>query len=414
MLSKHFFKNLELLNEFFIYMLIIFLFMDKGETLRVIGIYMPFSLLILKSLVLKENPIHLNNSILLYILFCLFCLSGIIASLFAPSSLYSLEWFKRTYLKLFLVGIVFLSFFESQDKIIRLTYLFIIMALIFTIFTYYDFYKKILILNEDYGKSIRKYIVPLEIFLPFVFFLFIKESKLFKFFGLFLLILGSVAVILTGSRGGWISLFISFLICAYGYFYLNKVNFKWLISIIMIILLVFCFLISIMSPSYVNMKFKQLLKGDSSLRIEIVWPAAIESYSNLSLTNKIFGNGLGKMTYLEDFKKWHLNKFNHEPSETYSPHNFYLSILYKQGIIGLVTFISLVFVCMRSLIYYIKFSKQPIDTKIVGISILGVLSGILIHSLVEDMRFVQWIFILPVTIGYLNYIKPNIKPQKRL
>ncbi len=407
MSNNHFLKNLELLNEFFIYILIIFLFMDKGETLRVIGIYIPFSLLIIRFLVLKENPIRLNNSILLFILFCLFCLSGIIASLFAPSFLYSLEWFKRTYLKLFLVGIVFLGFLNSQDKIIRLTYLFIIMALIFTIFTYYDFYKKILILNEDYGKSIRKYIVPLEIFLPFVFFLFIKESKLFKFLGLFLLILGSVAVILTGSRGGWISLFISFFICAYGYFYLNKVNFKWLISIIMIILLIFCFLINIISPNYINMKFKQLLKGDTSLRIEIVWPAAIEIYSNLSFINKIFGNGLGRMTYLEDFRKWYLDKFNHQPSETYSPHNFYLSILYKQGIVGLVIFIILVFVCMRYLIYYIRFSKQNIDIKIIGISILAALSGLLIHSLVEDMRFIQWIFILPVTIGYLNYIKPQ-------
>lgn len=407
MLNNQFFKNLDLLKEGLIYILIIFLFMDKGETLRIIGIYVPFFLLVLKHIVLKEKLVRLNNSIL--ILFFLFCLSGIIASLFSPSFLYSLQWFKRTYLKLFLVGLVFLSFFNTQDKFFRLKYLFIIMTLIFIIFVYHDFYTNVLKYNT-HEKYVRKYIYPLEIFLPFVFYPFFEQKSQFKYIGLLIILsFSAVAVILTGNRGGWISVCISLLICAYGYLYLRKVELRKLIVTICCVFAVITMLFIFSTPSHVKIKFEQLLSGYTSNRLEMVWPAAIESYLNLSLTNKIFGNGLGRITYLEDFKKWYLERFNKEPVEFFSPHNFYLSILYKQGIFGLLIFLSLVYICINKLIKIAKSSQLSINIRFFGICILASLIAILIHSFVEDTLLGQWILIIPLTIAYINYTENLLK-----
>lgn len=402
-------KKLDLIIEGLVYIFIIFLFMDKGETFRVVGIYLPFFLLIIKFIILKESPVNLNNSVFNLVL--ILCLSGIIASVFAPSILYSLSWFKRTYLKLFLVSIVFFGLFKTQERITNLTYLLIIMTIVFTIFTFYDFYKKIIVLNMDYGTTIRKYISPLEVFLPFVFCLFVDNRKIFKYIGLIILILGTLAVVLTGSRGGWLSISASFIVCIYGYFYIKKPNLKILTLTICSFLLFIFMGLTILSPSYIKEKFVQLKKGYTSQRMEMVWPAAIDSYMNLPLINKIFGNGLGRMTYLEDFKKWYLKKFNHEPSEIYPPHNLYLSTLYKQGILGFIILIFLIFKAIKNLIRSIKLSQEFLNIKIFGISLLAVLIGIVIHSFVEDM-FLQWVFIIPAIIGYINYTQNILNRNK--
>lgn len=409
-MNKQISKKLDLIIEGLVYIFIIFLFMDKGETFRVVGIYLPFFLLIIKSIILKESPVNLNNSVFNLVL--ILCLSGIIASVFAPSILYSLSWFKRTYLKLFLVSIVFFSLFKSQERITNLTYLLIIMTIVFTTFTFYDFYKKIIVLNMDYGTTIRKYISPLEVFLPFVFCLFIDNRKIVKYSGLLILILGTFAVLLTGSRGSWISLIVSYIICITWLFIFQKRNVKKLILFICCFLLTVSVSIFAVLPSYVKAKFEQMLRGDTSQRMEMVWPAAIDSYMNLPLINKIFGNGLGRMTYLEDFKQWYLKKFNHEPSEIYSPHNFYLYTLYKQGILGVIIFISLIFMAIKNLIKSIKLSQKLLKIKFFGIVLLSVLISMCVHSLVEDMRFIQWIFIIPAIIGYINYTQNILNRNK--
>ncbi|WP_353684120.1 O-antigen ligase family protein [Thermodesulfovibrio sp. 3907-1M] len=396
-------NKLLLLTEYGTYLLILFLFMDKGETLRAIGIYIPPLLIFVRAIFLKENPLNFKNIISILTIFL--CLSGIISSIFAPDPLYSLKWFQRTYLKLFLVYLSISYVFQTQQKLEKLSRLFVFLSVLFTIFTFYDFYTKVLPNSYNYGKFVRKYIVPLEFFLPFIpFFITTQKTKLLKVIGFVILLLGIIAIILTGSRGGWISVSLSLFIWLIGYLLITKKKFIKILPIISGIIVVIVILLTVISPPYVKGNFKELLEGYTSLRKEMVWPAAIDSYYNLSLINKIFGNGLGRMTYLEDFKKWYLNKFGKEPEELYSPHNVYLSILYKQGILGISIFLLLIYFSFKYFIANLT-TEQILSMKLFSLSLISVLTILLVHGIVEDTRFIQLILIIPLIGAYVNFVE---------
>jgi len=398
--------KLKLFAEYSVYLFIIFLFMDKGETLRTVGIFVPPLLIFIRAIILRENPVNFKNPIFI-LLICL-CLSGIISSIFAPDTFYSLEWVKRTYFKLFLVFLTVVYLFQTPKMLEKLSKLFIFLAFLFTIFTFYDFYKEIVLYSNDFGKAVRKYIVPLEIFIPFIlFYIAVQKTKYFKFVGFILLSISIVAIILTGSRGGWISVGVSILIWLIGYLYITRKRILHILPIIGVIIISVSLLLIILSPFYVKQKFNQLLTGDTSLRKEMVWPIALKSYANLSPINKIVGNGLGRMTYLEDYRKLYINKFGKEPEELYSPHNVYLYTLYKQGLLGLIIFITLLYISLKNLIRGLKINQSS-SMKFFALSLISALIALMAHGMVEDTRFIQWMLMLPLIGAYIEYLG-NIK-----
>lgn len=396
-------KILLSISQVLIYTLIIFLFLDKGNSFREIGIYLPPILLLIGTILTRENPVDIKNSI--FILLVILSISGIIASVVSPEPLYSLKWFNRTYLKLLLFFIAFTYIFRTSQQLEKLSNLFILLNFLFTALTIYTFYIKIILENHDFGTTIRMYIYPLETFFPFtLYFIFLAKKRFLKYVSLVLLPLCLIAIILTGSRGGWISVIFGISVWLVGYLYISKGNIKKIsISAISIGLSIFI-VISSMSPSYLKIKFDQIIKGDTSQRKEFVWPIAIESYENLPLINKIFGNGLGRMTYLEDFKKYYFKRFGIEPQEVYSPHNIYLYTLYKQGIFGLTALLTLFFTSIVKLIKSFKI-EQPVEMKFFSLSLISILTILMIHGLVEDTPFTQLLLIIPLIGANTRYLR---------
>ncbi len=395
-------KILLIFSEYLLYLLIIFLFIDQGQTFREVAIYTPLILLFLRALISQENPVDIKNRIFILVIFL--CFSGIIASIFSPEPYYSLKWFKKTYLKLFFVTLAFIYIFQTPQKLENLSNLFVFLTLLFSILTIYEFYTKVFLKSYDFGTTIRKYIVPLEIFCLFIpCFIVTKKTKFLKIIGLSLLLITLLAIIFTGSRGGWISVLSGIAVWLIGYTYITKANIKKIVVVTVSMTVIIFIVISICSPSYVKVKIEQLLKGYTSQRKEYVWPIAIESYKNLPLINKIFGNGLGRMTYLEDFKKYYINRFGKEPEELYSPHNVYLGTLYKQGIFGLTIFFALFFTSFKILFKSLKM-EQSLKMKTFALSLIAVLSVFMIHGLVEDMRFNQLLLIIPLIGAYNGYL----------
>ncbi len=396
-------KILLKISQFLIYILIIFLFLDKGTSLREIGIYLPPILLLIGASLTRENPVDIKNSI--FILLVILCFSGIIASVVSPEPMYSLKWFNRTYLKLFLFFIAFTYIFRTSQELEKLNNLFIFLAFLFTALTIQTFFTKIISEKQDFGITIRMYIYPLEILFPFtLYFIFLGKKKFLKYASLGVLPLFLIAIILTGSRGGWISVISGLFVWLVGYSYISKGNIKKISITLSSLTLSIFIIIATISPSYLKMKFDQLIKGDTSQRREFVWPIAIESYKNLPLINKIFGNGLGRMTYLEDFKKYYLKRFGIEPPELYSPHNIYLYTLYKQGIFGLSVFLTMLFTSIGILIKNFKI-EQPIEMKFFALSLISILAILIIHGLVEDTPFTQLLFIIPLIGAYIRYLR---------
>jgi len=396
-------KALPTIMEYGIYILVIFLFTDKGEAFRSIGIYIPPVMLAVRAYLVKELPFNSRNPLLILVI--ALCLSAILSSIFAPAPLDSFKWFKKTYLKLFLVFIVVEYIFKHPDLLRKLGILFSILGVLFTIFTFYDYATKAILPNGnvDYGGTIRKYINPLEVFLPFIPFAFISTNRrLIKGFWAIILFAGLIAVLLTGARGGWVSIGVSLTIWIAGYCYIRGKRITSFIPYAAGIIIGIFLILNIIPSSHIFSKINQGF--DTSSRLEVVWPAAIDNYSKLSFTHKIIGNGLSKTTYLNDFREWYLQKYGSylTPEATLPPHNIYLYALYKQGIIGLFLLLALIIVSLKYMLLRLT-GKHSLQMKFFGLSILSCLVGsYVIHGLVEDVYFLQFTLIISVVGAFLN------------
>lgn len=391
---------------------IVFLFTDKGQTIREIGIYLPPIFILLRCVLLKDFTFFkdlLKNQFFIVIL--ALCISGLIASFISPDPLYSLKWFKRTYLALFLVSISIAYIFQDFSFFKKMKILFVVILILFTILTIKDFYYIQTIKSDDFGKFTRKYIIPLEIFIfsPLLFLLG-NEKKHIKFFCILIFILSLIAVILTGSRGGWLAIFCGLLFLLFFLGFLNKKISKILIYVLVSVILFFLLIFSsnIEKPSYLKMKFEQLLEGNTSLRWEYVWPGAIGTYLELPIENKFLGRSLGKITYAEDFSSWYIKKHNNSPPYIYSPHNFYIYLLYKQGIVGFLIFSFLIYMIFRELFSCILDITKTLEFRSFALFILASFINLLVHGFFEDTRFIQWIFILPLITGFNHLIKKQL------
>jgi O-antigen ligase len=396
-------KALPTIMEYGIYILVIFLFTDKREAFRSIGIYIPPVILAVRTYLLKELPFNWKDPI--FILICALCLSAIVASIFAPIPYESFRWFKKTYLKLFLVFIVVAYIFKHPDLLRKLGILFSILGVLFTIFTFYDYATKAILPNGnvDFGSTIRKYINPLEVFLPFIPFAFISTSrKLIKGLWVIALFAGLIAVLLTGARGGWVSIGISLIIWIVGYYYLTGKRITSFLPYIVGAIIGIFLILNIIPSSHIYSRIKQGF--DTSNRLEMVWPVAIDNYSKLSFTHKIIGNGISRTTYLNDFREWYLQKYGSYPTPeaTLPPHNIYLYTLYKQGIIGLLLLLAMIIVSLKYMLLRLT-GNYSLQMKFFGLSILSCLVGsYVIHGLVEDVYFKQFILIISVVGAFLN------------
>ncbi len=391
---------------------ILFLFTDKGQTIREIGIYLPTIFIFLRCLLLKDFTFFkdlLKNKFFIVIL--ALCVSGLISSFISPDPLYSLKWFKRTYLPLFLVSISIAYTFQDVSFFKKMKILFVFVLIFFIILTIKDFYHMQTIKSDDFAKFTRKYINPLEIFIfsP-ILLLLLNEKKYIKLICILIFILSFIAMILTGSRGGWLAIFCGFLFLLFFVGFLNKKIFKILIFLLVsaILFLLLIFSSNIEKPSYLKMKFKQLFEGDTSLRLEYVWPGAIGTYLELPLENKLLGRSLGRITYAEDFSSWYIKKHKNSPPYIYSPHNFYIYLLYKQGIVGFFIFSFLIYMIFKELLSTLLDVNKNLEFRSFALFILASFINLLVHGFFEDTRFIQWIFILSLITGFNHLIKKQL------
>lgn len=390
--------------EYGIYLFVIFLFIGKGESFRSIGLYAPPVILAVRVYLTKQSPFDWKNPIFLCVV--ALCLSGIAASFFAPSLTESFNWFKRTYLKLLLLFIVISFVFRKPALLIRLSFLFTVLLFLFSLMTFYDYMTEAILAEGaiNWQPAVRKYISPLETFIPFVpLFILISKSKSIKALWVIVLIMGIVAALITGARGGWISIGVSLFLWGILYSRLTKKRIAAVIPYIIGAAITIFLLLTIVRVPHIMEKVRQGF--DTSNRASVIWKAAVGNYNKLSALHKLIGNGLDQKTYLKDFSEWHNRRYGYYPSKEniYTPHNFYLYTLYKQGIIGLLILLALIFTCIKEILFRIT-SRNDIAKPLLGISILSAFVGsFIIHGFVEDQRFLHVFGLLLCIIGaYTN------------
>ncbi len=390
--------------EYGIYLLAIFLFTGKGETFRSIGLYLPPIALVAMAHIKKGWDIDWKNP--LFLITILFCLSAILSSLLSPEIGASLHFFKRTYVKLFLIFLVVATAFDSFSSMRRLLTLFAALALFFTVLTYYDYVTKALTGNGTViYNNVRAYNCILAYLLPFIpYKLLTSRTKQEKILWVVGLSAGIPALLLTGFRGGWVSMFVSIVI--WGVWLVSRRGYRPLLFILAGTVILTSFVLTTLPAPQIT---KRIHQGISTTgRYEWHWKAYARIFNDAPLIRKIAGWGLTKKIMIKKYKEWYKAKTGKYPPKNYplNPHDHFLTLLFKQGIIGLFLYLCLIFVFAGSMVRAINNKDISSAQKAMGIAILCPFIGeYVVHALVEDMRFMPLGFLLGMAGGYLESIK---------
>ncbi|HXX53827.1 MAG TPA: hypothetical protein VEI28_04570, partial [Thermodesulfovibrionales bacterium] len=198
--------------EYGLYLLAIFLYTDRGESFRNIGIYMPAVLLFLSMCIARQPLLGWRSPF--FIAVGAFCLSALVSSCISGQLLASLDEMKRTHLKLLLIFLVTVAAYRNARLFRRMLFVLSFLALFFTAMTFYDYITKAIIGDgQIIYDFVRSYSESLPFFLPFIpFALLVARGRVHKLLWGLALCMGIAALLLTGFRGGWASMFVSLLI----------------------------------------------------------------------------------------------------------------------------------------------------------------------------------------------------------
>ncbi|MDV3427264.1 MAG: O-antigen ligase family protein, partial [Bacillota bacterium] len=271
-------------------------------------------------------------------------------------------------------------------------------AAVLGILGYLGFGGSILIYDLERTKSLFKdpnvfgpYLVPSIILLIYNF----KENKIFKSVpGILLLIINFVGLILSFSRGAYLSLAAALLL----YFILNikAVNLKKAIKYILIFSSVICIIwFGFLSQDWKEFFISRLtLQSYDSTRFSVQAKGL-----HLSLTH-FLGFGPGEFEYI-------MTSYFNEPI---SAHSLYIRTLVESGLIGAILFFcSFIYIMIR--LFNIN-RKGEFENKYLASILFSVTAGILLNSLVIDS--IHWRHLWLFAGLSLSFIDTTIKKAEGL
>ncbi|MFH0969724.1 MAG: O-antigen ligase family protein [Patescibacteria group bacterium] len=216
---------------------------------------------------------------------------------------------------------------------------------------------------------------------------FLKTKKFIMIFPAAIIIF---VIYLTYSYATWTAIILSLLIVA---FITKNISKKFILISLTIILI--AFLIQTNNP-----KLKDIFSERSSLNSRsMIWKSSVLMIKN----NFIFGIGPGNFQnkYLE-YQKYFPPYLEWAVPE---PHNLYLAFWLESGLIGLISFISLIYIWLKKMLKNSHFTAVP----------FGIILYILIHGIADttywknDLSLIFWIFF---SLGLLQIysIKLSVGP----
>lgn len=396
-------KILPSVMEYGIYLLVVFLFTGRGETFRNIGLYVPAFALVVRVWITRQISSGWKEPLL--ILIVMLCISAALSSLFAEEPLASLNELKKTYLKVLIIFLVTVTVFNRVGPLKRMLFLLSALALFFTVMTFYDYLTKAITGDGHITyDNVRVYSEILPFLLPFVpFSILTARRAVFKIFWALTLCVGVSALLLTGFRGGWLSMSVSLLI--WGVWELKRRVSVRPLLILLGALVSAAVILTVLPSSHI---VKRLQEGISTTgRYEWRWKAYIQMYNEFPIVNKLLGKGLPKEIMFEAYSAWYMQKTGSYPDTDMrvwprNPHNNYLALLFRQGIIGLILFVTLIITSIRLITTAVK-KQSTLEYKAIGVAILCPLVGeYVVRSLVEDMRFMPLGLLLGLAGSYLS------------
>lgn len=391
---------------------------EEGFSILIIPGFMILSLWYL-NITFKKEPIIITPYYKYLILFfCVILISTILGKDIKTSFLAL-----KSYFMIFLIFFLIVNLIKTPQHIIQIGWVIIISMTILTFFVLLDQWELIDIAFNyplDYMELHRSRVglydpnftsLMLSIALPFAFyFLFIYKDIIQRVILIIPLSLLMVGIILTYSIGGLIGLLsIFFLIILF----MKGLNRGTKASIFITFILIFC-AGSLLLPESYKMKIQD--KYEETMTEEFAYwgtnrGAAWMSGLQVIADNSVFG--VGPVNHGFEALKYYPIIQDRDWGRDYgaTPHNLYISIMGETGLIGLLSFIILIFVIIRGLLKSIKRLEYLRERELLfcGQGLMVSIIAFLIQSIFLDTQRHKYLWILlgliVSFIGIVNQIK---------
>ncbi len=231
-----------------------------------------------------------------------------------------------------------------------------------------------------------------------------ESGKILSVFYSTLLLLGILYLVLSGTRGSWISIFLSTILLVL--MIKNNPNlhkrYKTRIGYIFCCISAILILSIIVSPKYISkrlnnlIKINKLIEKDYSIKQRFeFYKTALVLFTERPLTGWGFGRKTPRLVKRSLGQKW-FSERKLKPF-SYHAHNTFLEILFECGLIGFISYIYLLF----NIFVFLKFVKFE-HISALDISNFISIIAILIHSLVTYYFQTPIIYMFFCHLGFLS------------
>lgn len=369
------------------------MFFTKGESIKNILLFGSFTLWLFT---IKKSHIKEFFNEPISKLFFLYVIVSLLSVINSIDPIFSLNAMREVFIKGVIIFPILATKFNSEDNLKKLAIAFTISATIMTLAGFYSYIlKDIPVLKPDvYFLHLwhNKFARYLNLLIPFIFVLFLyAKNKIYKSLILSIIILSVLGLVLSTSRGGYAA-FLSMVII-WVLFLLKRKNKKLQKASIC---LVFTFIIMLVLTFTISPTLRQRLTTVESFKERVaVWVTAIESVKERPLLGWGFGP---KMVRREE--PYIPTEYNPPPK---GMHNTFLMIIFTQGIIGLISYLSLL---GYGVLYSWKNAQENKGSPFKSYILVGVLSVIVgnyfIHSMLEIVSFMGLSMVLGIAIASKN------------
>jgi len=329
---------------------------------------------IVKSRTFLYKQYFLENRTLFVSLF-LFIFSIILSIIFAFSDISpSIKEFRVEFLNSFIFLLIALNI-RNRELLIKTVFIAIIFAFLFDVIKYGYYYIKSnphLNLSKRLDRNFANYFEVLYAFVFISFFIF--KNRIIKFVLFLMLLVGLFELLLTGVRGAWISVMTEtiLLVLFLGIYYKNFKNILFYLIGIILILGIGGFFIYKKSSLLQEKIHQGLTPGGRDVIVKTRLPIFLK-HSNLIIgiggpANYQYNQFLNYYKAPQVYGTREKNRFHYWGDEP-----FLLQIFYKEGILGLFTFLLLVFILLYQ------------GYKNVNLYVLGILTSFIGYYLVRGL-----------------------------
>jgi len=372
-------NSLALITEYGVYLYLFFLFFDKGEGLRNIGLYGAFtSWLIL----FFRKEITIPKGIILTF-FSVYILTIFLSSVFSLEPLYSIASLRKDVLKAVLIFLIISTYFNNK-MVLRTINVMCLSGLVILSLGLHSFLTGDLYLytsdNLFLSADKNKYGFIIALIVPFYFFKLFRTNSGWKTgFWTAASLWGLSGTILSASKGAVGSVITSIIIFSLSLF--RKKYFKFILpaSLIFVVIIAssFNYWPEQVKTVYIAMPNQVI---DFNERTYLFWKPAVTAVEHRPL----LGWGYGKQIYRDNRPFENGSKPDWEKKG--GLHSAFISILFHQGIIGLASYVLLLLAALISLVRVAR--NETNELKLTALALLSIICGsFFVNSFVKTVDF---------------------------